>query len=443
MINIDCSSIPGESSAWLDKKGRLLESLFCDYYLKTHMLSCIRGTFFTTDGILTDQNKLESDILRLIWPYVSTGVASKIRSIIELLKVFASTEELKPKSDRIHFANGTLFLNGPFIADKNEVVLNRLPVLYNPYAVQPVAWLSFLEQLLEPEDILTLQEFMGYCLIPTNAGQKMLIIKGNGGEGKSQIGTVLFTMLGCNAKDGSVAKISGNRFARADLENMLLMIDDDMRMNALKETNYVKSIVTAKGRMDLERKGVQSYQGWMYARIMAFSNGTLQSLYDKSDGFYRRQLLLTTKDKPENRVDDPHLSDKLIAEIEGILLWAIEGLKRLIANDFRFTVSDRAKNNLEAARVDANNLISFLAATEFVAYGSDLSVSSEELYNAYTLWCSDNLEEPMPKKAFSGWLISNEKKYNISHTNNITAGNGRRVRGFVGIAPVGPPSSPF
>lgn len=35
------------------------------------------------------------------------------------------------------------------------------------------------------------QEFVGYLLLPTNKAQRMMIIKGNGGEGKSQIGTVL------------------------------------------------------------------------------------------------------------------------------------------------------------------------------------------------------------------------------------------------------------
>jgi putative DNA primase/helicase len=77
-----------------------------------------------------------------------------------------------------------------------------------------------------------------------------------------------------------------------------LCVDDDMRMEALRQTNYVKSIVTAQGKMDLERKGKQSYQGWMFARLLAFSNGDLQALYDRSDGFYRRQLVLTTKEKP-------------------------------------------------------------------------------------------------------------------------------------------------
>ena len=102
-----------------------------------------------------------------------------------------------------------------------------------------------------------------------------------------------------------------------------------MRMEALRQTNYVKSIVTAQGKMDLERKGRQSYQGWMFARLLAFSNGDLQALFDRSDGFYRRQLVLTTRERPAGRVDDPDLAEKMEAEVEGIFLWAFEGLRRL------------------------------------------------------------------------------------------------------------------
>ncbi len=192
----------------------------------------------------------------------------------------------------------------------------------------------------------------------------MMIIKGNGGEGKSQIGTVLKKLFGINAKDGSIGKISESQFARADLEHIHLLIDDDMRMEALKQTNYVKSLVTAKGKMDLEKKGQQSYQGHMFARLLAFSNGDLQSLYDHSDGFYRRQLILTTQVKSPNRVDDPDLADKLCAEMEGILLWAFEGSQRLVANRFRFSESERSRQNRELLKQDGNNLLMFLESED-------------------------------------------------------------------------------
>ena len=113
-----------------------------------------------------------------------------------------------------------------------------------------------------------------------------------------------------------------------------------MRMEALRQTNYVKSIVTAQGKMDLERKASRAI-GWMFARLLAFSNGDLQALYDRSDGFYRRQLVLTTKEKPAGRIDDPDLAEKMKAEVEGIFLWAFECLQRLVANNFKFTESHR------------------------------------------------------------------------------------------------------
>ena len=210
--------------------------------------------------------------------------------------------------------------------------------------------------LLKDEDILTLQEYLGYCLRPTNRGQVMMLLKGNGGEGKSHIGVVMQKMLGDNLKNGSIAKVERSPFARADLEHQLVMVDDDMKMEALKSTHYLKSLITAEMPMDLERKGEQSYQGKMYVRFLAFSNGDLESLYDHSDGFYCRQLILSVKKKPLDREDDPFLADKLCAEIEGIFFWCLDGLRRLIGNNYHFTESDRTKDNRAEAKQEADNV---------------------------------------------------------------------------------------
>ena len=316
-----------------------------------------------------------------------------------------------------------------------------LPVSYNPNAACTCdLWLNFLDGLLHAEDIPTLQEFIGYCLIPSNKGQRMMVIKGNGGEGKSQIGAVLSTIFGTNMKDGSIGKISENRFARADLEHILLCVDDDMRMEALRQTNYVKSIVTAQGKMDLERKGKQSYQGWMFARLLAFSNGDLQALYDRSDGFYRRQLVLTTKEKPVDRADDPDLAEKMKAEAEGIFLWAFEGLQRLVANNFKFTESDRIRENREAVKRDNNNIFDFMDSEGYIRRKADASISSKDFYAIYRLWCEENSLAPLKARSFSDAMVANAKKFNLEHCNNITNSAGRRVWGFMGVEAVARPN---
>ena len=372
--------------------------------------------------------------------YASTSVPKKISNIIELLKITAHIDDFPPRTDRIHVANGTLFLDGSYSASNDEIVRSRFPVAYNTSAPSPEVWLRFLSSLLYEDDIPTLQEYIGYCLIPSNKGQRMMVIKGSGGEGKSQIGTVLSHLFGCNVKDGSVGKVSENRFAHADLEHIHLLIDDDMRMEALRQTNYVKSLVTAQGRMDLEKKGKQSYQGWMFARLLAFSNGDLQALYDRSDGFYRRQLVLTTKEKPAGRMDDPDLAQKMKAEVEGIFLWAFEGLKRLAANNFKFTESQRTRDNREAVKRDNNNVFDFLESEGYIRLKADCTISSKDLYEIYRMWCEENNLTPLKRRSFSESVIANQSKYNLEYCNKITNAAGRRVWGFFGIEAIARPN---
>ena len=409
------------------------EAIFCQEYLADHKLVFTENAFFTPQGKMTDEAGLQADIYRELEDFACTNVTKKISNIVGLLKISSQVDNLPPETDRIHLANGTLMLDGSFSESMDQIVRCRFPIRYNPDAGEPTKWLHFLNQLLHPEDIPTLQEYVGYCLIPSTAAQKMMVIKGNGGEGKSQIGAVLSRLFGCNAKDGSIGKVSENRFARADLEHVLLMIDDDMRMEALKQTNYIKSLVTAQGKMDLERKGKQSYQGYLYARLLAFSNGDLQALYDRSDGFFRRQLILTTREKSANRMDDPHIADKLCTELEGIFLWAFAGLQRLAANNFCFTESERAKGNRKAVKQDANNLIAFLESKDYIRFDPEVSVSSEELYKIYCVWCKENGLTPLKQRSVSDYLIDKQAMYNIEYSNNILNYAHRRVRGFRGI----------
>jgi len=409
------------------------EALYCRRFLQRYKLVYTENAFFTPKGRLNDITPLKQAIVKDIAFYVKSNVTSKVNNIVELLKIDSFSHDLLPQTDRIHLKNGTLYLDGQFDPVMSEVVRGRLPVAYNPNAAPPVRWLEYLHGLLEPEDIPTVQEYIGYLLIPSTKAQRMLILKGNGGEGKSVAGYVLKQMFGNYAKDGSVGKVSENQFARADLEFIYVMIDDDMHMEALKQTNYVKSLVTAQGKMDLERKKQQSYQGYVYARLMAFSNGNLQSLYDRSDGFYRRQLILTTREKAPSRRDDPDLAQKLCAEIPGILLWAFEGLQRLIANDYKFTESARAIANRNIVKQDANNILLFMEAEDYIELGSAYSVSSKELYAVYVRWCDENGYDAMKARTFSDFLVANQAQYGIEHTNDIYNVDGRRVRGFKGI----------
>ena len=187
-----------EQPGWYN--GQFLDKVgFCCDFICRHPMVCVSGKFFSREGRIHDENGIK-------------------KQIYEMLRMEAYKDNLPVHEDRLHVANGTLFVKGEFTEHK-EFCRNRLPVKYNPDTPQPVTWLHFLSELLEDEDILTLQEYLGYCLIPTTRGQTMMLLKGNGGEGKSRIGVVMQAMLGANLKNGSIAKVERSPFARADLEH--------------------------------------------------------------------------------------------------------------------------------------------------------------------------------------------------------------------------------
>ena len=425
-------TLPPDAPAWVTQDGRIDELVFCCLFLDKHPMKCVHGKLYTVEGPVPDEAALKQEIFKEICEFVRTGAARKVDDLLKAVKMAAFADEIPLHQDRIHVANGTWYLDGHFSEEK-EYCRNRLDVRYNPAAGTPHAWLKFLSELLVPEDILTLQEFLGYCLIPTTKAQKMLLLIGKGGEGKSRIGLVMRSILGNSMNTTSIQKVETNRFARADLEDRLLMVDDDMDMSALTKTNYIKSIVTSECKMDVERKGIQSYQSLLYARFLCFGNGALTALHDRSDGFFRRQIVITTKDKPESRIDDPYLVEKMTAEKEGIFLWCLEGLKRLIANGYRFSISERSQDNIAAIMKDANNIPEFLNSEGYLTFREDSRAATSDLYEAYKEWCGDNAENALSMKSFANYLSQYKDAWHLAADNNIYRRKGRRCRGYRGV----------
>ncbi len=411
--------------------GRQLdEEGFCRDFLLLKPMRYVDGAFFTVEGRVSEDS-VRSDVFQYLSSFVSTGLSKKLRGLMEILKVMAAGE-LPVSETRIHCANGYYDLMEGRFVEKMEYSRYRLPVRYNANAPEPVLWKEFLSQLLEPEDILTLQEYLGYCLLPVNYAQKMLLIVGKGGEGKSRIGILMHQLLGQCACSGSLAKIEGSPFSRADLQHRLVMVDDDLRLEALSTTNHIKSIITAEQPMDLERKGQQSYQGWLHCRFLAFGNGNLRALHDRSIGFFRRQIILSAKERPVGRADDPFLSKRLADELEGILLWCIQGLERLLENDLKFTLSRRTRENILDAIREGNNVVDFLKSQGYFRFDPQAESTSRQLYHRYQDWCGDNMLTALSATTFTAGLIQYGSQYGVSYSNKIRFGD-KYVRGFRGI----------
>ena len=425
------NTVTDEVPVWLGKKGQINEPLFCRIFLGNMPLMYIDDTFLSLNGAV-DEQELTSIIYNSIKEHISTGTARRVESIIKAMRMACYRKEIKISDKEIHLKNGVLRTDGTFSAGM-RFCRNRLNVCYDPDASRPERFLRFLLDMLEPDDILTLQEYLGYCLIPTTTAQKALFLIGNGGEGKSCVGAVVKSIFGDSAVTGNFQAIETDKFSRYKLINKLVMIDDDMQMTALPSTGIIKNLITSKIPVEVEAKGQQSRQISLYSRFICLGNGSPRALYDKSDGFIRRMLILTTKPVPPGRVIDPDLTEKLSVEKESIFLWMFDGLRRLIANNYEFTLSDKSRANLNELAAENCNIAEYLTDSDYITFGDTFSATSNDLYGGYSQWCGMNGLTALRQDTFTSWLKSNSERYRIRYSTNIMNRDNRHVRGFKGI----------
>ena len=246
---------------WYDGR-HINEVLFCQQFLDKHPMKCVRGRLFTVDGLIEDEGQIGNLILEEISGVLTANLSKTVANLLASIKLQAYSPPLPIEADRIHVANGTYFMDGSFSADKSYCN-NRLTVSYNPNAPTPNRWMQFLSELLQEDDIPTLQEFLGYCLLPTTKGQKMLLLIGKGGEGKSRIGLVMRSLLGDSMNTTSIQKVESNRFSRADLENKLLMAPEARYLRIADRGEAIRAAAMLARPGDivlLAGKGHETYQ---------------------------------------------------------------------------------------------------------------------------------------------------------------------------------------
>ena len=102
--------------------------------------------FFTPEGRVTHHLPLRGEIFESLKHYAINNVPRKVTNILEVMKLAAYIEDFSPEANKIHLANGTIYIEGTFIPEKPDIVRMRLPVNYNPDTPEASTWLSFLDQ---------------------------------------------------------------------------------------------------------------------------------------------------------------------------------------------------------------------------------------------------------------------------------------------------------
>ncbi len=118
----------------------------------------------------------------------------------------------------------------------------------------------------------------------------------------------------------------GDRFNRAELFGKLANIFADLPSKSIDDNGMFKAL-TGEDFITAERKNKDPFSFRPYARFLFSCNEIPRNYGDRSEGFYRRLLIIRFEKSVPKAKRDPNLAEKLAAERDGILMWALTGLK--------------------------------------------------------------------------------------------------------------------
>lgn len=421
---------------YCDKNGKktINYDKFLDAFITMNNCVYCNGMFFTPDGAVSGDS-IRTD---LHYSLKNNGWTARfdapVDALFKGLRDRCRVSALPVSEDVIPLQNGDLHTgNGTWefrLGEKKQTPY-RLPVKYCPEDAPAPLFTKWLTELFTPEDITTVQEIFGYCLVPSTAAQEAFFLVGEGETGKSGIGRILKGLLGGAFEEINAQALVTKRFQIATVENKLVAYDDDLGSAALTETGLLKKLITADTAIPAERKYSDPYNFMSYCRIVASANFMLSSLYDDSSGFYRRLHPILVKPKDPSRKNIDGFYDMILrSERDQILRWALCGLKRVKAHGFKVHWSERSKTYMGVVKSNGTHFEDFFDDTMELSEGS--SIPMAEIKRLYSRWCMDNAVEPTSNRRLERWFADNAAKYGYKMDNHLLY-KGRRVRGYRGL----------
>jgi P4 family phage/plasmid primase-like protien len=388
------------------------------------LLHFIHGDYYCWEG--TDYRKMEQAEVRGEWyrfftdrqVKIKTGDGVKITTLHPDRKFCADLHDAAAAycnvrvEDGIHepfliqarapmdLARAVVFQNGIFYMTDGRLapltpdvfITSTLPYEYNPRYQCP-KWEWFVDDIFNKDQacIDLLQEWFGYNLIASNHMQSMMLFFGVSGSGKSTTAGVLQGLLGNARCCGASTENLKNLFGKGTLLSKYAAIVSESRDTNRSDIDKLLQTwkaITGGDVINVASKYRQAVDARLFCRLTYVANEAVP-FDDLSQAMANRMNLLHFPNNYRKKGPDRMLEYTLKQELPGIALWAIRGLKRLLAND-KFTLPAESQNHLAQLAELTNPVGAMLeectrihVGSEFMHYRTECSV----LYDLWKAWC--------------------------------------------------------
>jgi len=333
----------------------------------------------------------------------------------------------------IPLANGLLCVN-------DQALMPPSPRLFVPYCLPfdypatvapPLTWLRFLASVWpdDPESVECLQEWIGYLLTADTSQQKALMIVGPRRSGKGTIGRIIVRLLGQgNVASPTLASL-GHQFGLQVLIGKTAALVSDARLGGRADIAAIAENVlrlTGEDEISVDRKFQTAYTARLLARLIVLGN-EVPTFRDAASALPSRFVILRTM-RSFYGAEDHGLEARLVTELPGILVWALQGLRRLRERG-RFVQPKASADALRLMEDLASPIGSFLRDCCVVAPGEWTPVKT--MYEAWRDWCKEHgRDQPGTEQMFGRDLAAAAPQVRVTRPRKD---NPERIRRYEGL----------
>ena len=373
-----------------------------DMFVMNAQLYLYEGGVFRLDQ---DGTRIKNRMQKLIYKrFIKANTLNHIYSLLIM------QEEIQKRYEEINQYPVTMinFRNGMYDLIKSQLIphdkkyysINQIPHDFRQDVVLEKDWFftkKFLKEASAGEqDVKMLLQYFGYCMTRDTSQQKVMILKGNGGTGKSRVIGLLEYIIGSENVCSISLQDLNKRFYATNLYGKLLNSCADISSEAMNSVDIIKK-ATGEDTLMYERKGKDPATFTSYAKLLFSANEIPVNMDEKSNAWYRRLLIFEMNKVPAKK--DVNLQKRLCEEAEATIYMAVNAISELYrAAGSEISATDNSIRLTKELNREADSALSFLDDCIIRAPGKKIRRS--RFYQCYTRYCEQNERTQYKKGIF-------------------------------------------
>jgi len=206
---------------------------------------------------------------------------------------------------------------------------NVNPIPWNPIKGNTTQINAIFESWVGKEYVQTLKEIIAYCLIQDYPLHRIFCLTGSGLNGKGVYQSLIRKIIGHeNIVSTELDLLADNRFESSKLYKKLVCQMGETNFSEMSKTSMLKKL-SGQDLIGIEFKNKNPFDTVNYAKLIINTN-SLPPTTDKTDGFYRRWMIIDFPNKFPEGVDV--LAKIPDYEIEALLYECLELLPNILIN---------------------------------------------------------------------------------------------------------------